>query len=431
MIAGRCAPVSTRIPNPPPCPPDLPMKPKIALWFRYGLKEHADMFPALPKILELLVPVAEVHFYGMRTDKPIPDSLRRLVHLHQLPGRVNRNSMRDKFWKYLYWLAAIPWMALHARLHGIQVIYMDETLPLSVPLTQLFFGRKVATTIADMFVTMYFRGWKAALGRLIRAIDLAGWKRAALITTRAKSTKTWLVEQGVDAARIRCIYDPCDFAIFHPLPASQKTELRQQYGFGPDDFVIAHHGILHPIKGNDLLLRAFAELLPEHPNFRFFLIGDGPEMANLKRLRDELGIASACVFTGWCSSEQVCRALNAADVSLVMRIHDPTANFCITGALVHSLACGCTTLSTRLGGPGEVVREGENGSLFSPDDMEEWKRKIVALSRDPALRVRLGHAAAETARQEFELGYVARETADALLALCGQSLPPVPPTSTP
>ena len=56
--------------------------------------------------------------------------------------------------------------------------------------------------------------------------------------------------------------------------------------------------------------------------------------------------------------------------------------------------------------------------------MEEWKRKVVALSRDPDLRARLGRAAAETARREFELNHVARETAEALLALCGVSLPP-------
>jgi glycosyltransferase involved in cell wall biosynthesis len=400
-----------------------PKRPKIAFWFRYGLKEHADMFPALPRILELLSPVAEVHFYGMRTAKPIPDELRRLVHLHQIPIRVERNSMRDKFWKYILWLLAIPFMALHARFHGIDVIYIDETLPLSLPVIRFFFGRQIAVTVCDMFVTMYFQGWKAPLGRLIHRIDLNAWRRAELITTRAKTTAGWLVGQGVDPARIRCIYDPCDFTIFHPLPPADKAALREKFGFSPTDFVIAHHGILHPIKGNDLLLRAFAELLPDHPNFRFFLIGDGPEMPALVKLRDSLGIAHACLFTGWYSSEDVNRALNAADVSLVMRIHTPTANFCLTGALVHSMSSGCATLSTRLGGPGEVIREGENGMLFSPDDMEEWKRKVVALSRDPDLRASLGRAAAETARCEFELNHVARETAEALLALCGTTLP--------
>lgn len=407
------------------------MKPKIAIWFRYGLKEYCDMFPAGPRVLELLRPVAEVHFYGMRTKKPIPEKLKRLVVLHQVPGLVDRESMRDKFWKYVLWLFAIPFMALHARFLGIREIFNDETLPLSLSLTQLFFGRTTQVTVADMFLTMYFQGWKAALGRFIRRRDIAAWKRAALITIRAKAAGAWLEENGIEANRIRLIYDPCDFGIFHPVPDDQKAALRQEFGFAPDDFVIMHHGILHPTKGNDVLLRAFAELLPEHPNFRFLLVGDGPEMANLVRLRDELGIGERCTFTGWYSSEGVNRALNASDISLVMRIPDRTANFCITGALVHSMSAGCAVLSTNVGGPADVVAEGENGMLFSPDDMEEWKRKVVALAGDAALRRRLGTGALETARRVFESNAVARQTADVLLEPFGMSLPQEPPSPSP
>ena len=184
----------------------MPPRPKIALLFRYGPGDHSELFHAMPDIVAALAEHAEVHYYGMRTATPVPETIRRHAILHGLPFRVDRTNARDKMLKTMLWLLCLPWLALHCRLQGIRVVYMDETIPLSALMVRLFFGRKVVITVADFFTDIYFTGITARLGRAIRALDVWSWRRLPLIFTRAKNTRDWLARQGVDpAASIPCM----------------------------------------------------------------------------------------------------------------------------------------------------------------------------------------------------------------------------------
>ena len=114
-----------------------------------------------------------------------------------------------------------------------------------------------------------------------------------------------------------------------------------------------------------------AGLRARYPELRYLLIGDGPEMARLQNLVQELGLESICTLTGWLPTlPDVNQALNAGDIGLVMRTGAPSDDFHMTGALVHNMACGLPLLAARLGGVSEVVQEGRNGLLFDPSDMK-------------------------------------------------------------
>lgn len=395
-------------------------RPKVALWFRYGPADHSELFHAMPQIVEALAAHCEVHYYGMKTSTPMPELIRRNAIVHELPFRVDRTNSRDKVVKTALWLLALPWVGLHCRLLGVRVVYIDETIPLTTLIARIFYGRNVATTVADFFTDIYFTGAKAFIGRAIRAIDLWNWKRLPLIFTRAGATRTWLAKQGVDPARVHPVYDPCDLTIYRPLPAEERAAARTLFGYKPDDIVLVHHGILHPNKGNDRIIRAVAELREQFPQLRYLLIGDGTEMARLRELVRELKLEAVCTLTGWLTTlPDVNRALNAGDIGLVMRTGAQSDDFHMTGALVHNMACGLPLLAARLGGVSEVVKENLNGLLFDPSDMEEFKTKLAQLIRDPQARARLGDTAAKNARVHFDMRRVTENTVEPLLRLAG------------
>lgn len=391
-------------------------RPKLALWFRYGPAEHTELFHALPDIVAALAREAEVHYFGMRTAKPVPAVIQQHAVLHWLPFRVRRSSPRDKLVKTLLWLAAIPWMSRACRRLGVAAVYMDETIPLAAGLARLCFGRNVAITVADFFVDIYLARWPWRwLGAGVRRVDLAAWRRLPLIFTRAANTRDFLARHGVAPERVRPVYDPCDFNLYRPLA---RGPARQRWQFAPEDVVLVHHGILHPNKGNDRVLRALAEVQDACPRLRYLLVGDGPDMRRLRALTAELGLAQRVCFTGWLSKpEEVNEALNTADIGLVMRVGRTSDNFHVTGALVHSMACGLPILAARLAGVAEVVREEEAGLLFDPENMAEFKAKLVRLVRDPALRAALGARALALARELFDIQRVVRDTTEPLLVL--------------
>ncbi|MGQ9661369.1 MAG: glycosyltransferase family 4 protein [Kiritimatiellia bacterium] len=393
---------------------------KLAFWFRYGPAEHTELFHALPRLIEVLAQHCEVHYYGLKSDKPIPPPILANAVVHHLPAMINRASVADKIVKTLLWYFWVPWIALRCRTSGINAVFVDETLPGLAWLGRIFFNPQIAMMVADFFGDVYLA--RCPLGRplrsLIRAIDFAAWRKLPVIFTRTKYTTSVLARHGIPEARMHVVYDPCDFSLYHPLP--DKSACKARFGYAPDELVLVHHGILHPNKGNDRIIAALAGLKNELPQIRLLLVGSGPEENRLKKLTRDLKVHDLVRFTGWLPTPQkVNLALNAADIGLVMRVGHESDHFHITGTLVHNMACGLPLLAARLAGICEIVREGETGLLFDATDMHEFTAKLKMLASDPRLRARLGNAAHSLALQLFDLESVARQTALPLLSLLG------------
>ena len=394
-------------------------KKKIALWFRYGPADHAQLFHAMPHIVEELANKVEVHYFGLKTKTPIPEAIQTHAVIHELPFNIDRTHSTSKLVKTALWVSKIPSMARKCRRLGIDTVYIDETIPLTAPLALKHFGPKVAFTIADMFVDIFFQknAVLRAIGRQIQQRDMRAWRKLPCIFTRAKTTKTWLIEQGVPAEVIHPVYDPCDFNVYHPLP-EQRSEHRQKFGYSDEHFVLVHHGILHPNKGNDRIIQALADLKPTYPHLRYLLVGDGTEMPRLQQLVAELNLQQEVQLTGWLPAlSDVNEALNVGDAGLVMRVGEQSDDFHMTGALVHNMACGLPILAARLGGVSEVVEENRNGLLFDPNNMEEFKEKLVRLIHSPDERRRYGERALAQAHTAFDMENVTRNTVEPLLRL--------------
>lgn len=397
---------------------NVPERPQIAFWFRYGPAEHAELFHCIPDVIEGLARDCTVHYYGLKSSKPVPERIKKTARLHILPLAVNRTNTADKTIKTFIWLLLMPLMGILCRLKKIDAVYIDETIPLSAGLARIFFGPKVAVTVADFFLNVY--GGKVSLLRpflrAINALDMITWRKLPLIFTRAQSARNYLTDAGIPAERIFPVYDPCDTTIYHPM---DKAACRQKFGFSEGEIVLVHHGILHPNKGNDRIIEALPSLLEECPNLRFLLIGDGPEMPSLRRLVKVKKLDNIVTFTGWLQKpDEVNCALNSGDIGLVMRTGLDTDHFSITGALVHSMACALPVLAVRLRGIKEIIQDGKNGFLFDPENMQEFKTKLIMLANNSALRREFGNKVLSVVREEFDMQKVARQTIEPLRQLC-------------
>ncbi len=117
------------------------------------------------------------------------------------------------------------------------------------------------------------------------------------------------------------------------------------------------------------------------------IAGDGPERAALERL----GHAR---FVGPLSRPAVLELFRAGDASLVSSSWE---NFPHT--VVESLAVGTPVIATRTGGVAEVVRDGENGLLVEPGDVEALAEAIRRFfgGLEDALRANAADSVAEYA----------------------------------
>lgn len=157
-------------------------------------------------------------------------------------------------------------------------------------------------------------------------------------------------------------------------------------------------GRLSPEKGLTGLLRAFAQVCGSHPEAHLTLVGEGPERAHLGQTVQDLGVEHAVTFAGRLSEEQTLAAIARSHILVV-----PSFMEGLPVVLTEAMAYGLPVIASRVAGIPELVREGENGLLFTPARWEELEERMRTLICDPAMRAQLGAAGKEAVAREFDI----------------------------
>ena len=394
---------------------------KVAVLFRYGLREHLDFLPALPRILhELNDQEVEVHHFGFRGGGDLPEDLVPLVTVHGGLFHVRRESEWDKHFKAVLWLMGLPFLGLKLQRQGFLTVFVDETLPLSAFLLRLSYRGKLMFTVHDFFLEVYGEPLRVlrGLGRRVQALDLKEWRKLDRVFTRVEAAKKALVEKGLEPEKISVVPDAVDLTLFHPLKdPNQRKEFRETWGISTEDVVVVHHGIMHLNKGNRLLVEALARVRDRLPQVKLLFIGDGPEMKELRHAIEELDLKDRVILTGWLPGlRDISKALQASDIGVVMRKGLPGDHFHVTSTLVHNLACGLPVLSVRLDGICERIQDGKQGLFFDPECGEEFDQKLIQLVEHPEMRLKMGRLARRKAEESFDPKRIA---GDYVKGLCG------------
>lgn len=394
-------------------------KKRVALLFRYGIKDHAELHEIIPQVLERLGRTCDVLYAGPNAKK-IPDAFRFPgVRYLNVPFSVNRASHLDKLVKTLLWYLGLPVLSLYCRFWRADLIWIDESIPLVGWIVQRWSGRPLAQTVVDFFMEVYRERfpWLRPLGAAVLALERASWRKSVRLVTRAESLRQYLVQQGIDGSKITLIRDTFNLETFKP---GRNTALRAKYGFRDGDVVLGHHGILHPNKGIGRIMEWLVPVMKEDRALKFLVVGGGPELPSLQAMVQREGLQAQVVFTGWLpNSREVNDHLNACDIGLVMRVGQFTDHFHVTGTLVHCLMCGLPALAARLMGITEILTDGVEGCLFDPASRDEFVRRLSDLRKDPALRARMGEKGRARAVREFDPRRVADDTVRALESCLG------------
>ena len=146
-------------------------------------------------------------------------------------------------------------------------------------------------------------------------------------------------------------------------------------------------GSLIERKGLDTIVRALA-LLPPDPPTSLILLGDGPERQSLAALARSLGVADRVELPGAVPASEVDTFLSRADVFVLASRSEGRPN-----ALLEAMAAGLPVVASDIDGVRGLIRDRENGLLFSPAGHQELASRLHELGSDPALAAKLGAAA--------------------------------------
>ena len=208
--------------------------------------------------------------------------------------------------------------------------------------------------------------------------DAAGQARQVLAVSHALADD--MVALGMPRETIAVHYTGLDRDRFRPL---QNAGLRRMLGeklalpLGEKEPILASVGALIPRKGQELVLRALADL----PEARLLLVGKGPDEAKLRALAGELGIAGRVHLLGALDHDLLPLVLSAADAMVL-----PSASEGLANAWVEALACGTPIVIADAGGARELVRGPAAGLIVArePEAIAEGVRLVLARAATPA-----------------------------------------------
>jgi glycosyltransferase involved in cell wall biosynthesis len=192
-------------------------------------------------------------------------------------------------------------------------------------------------------------------------------------------------EYGIPSARISILPNGVSAEDFE-CPDTDKFLLKHRIQDVP---LILFMGRLNPIKGPDLLLKAFIRVCGCLDRHHLVFVGpDGGMLAELRELADQAGVTKRVHFLGFLSGEEKCAAYHVAHLLVVpsrqeaMSIVALEAGICGTPALMTD-QCGFAEIRTvdpRLEVPASV--EGLAGGLLALLDGTDACETIASDWRD-------------------------------------------------
>ena len=198
-----------------------------------------------------------------------------------------------------------------------------------------------------------------------------------------------------DTARITLIENGVDTARFRPTP--KRLDLVQLYRL-EGCFVFVSVCRLLEKKGIDQAIRAFAAIVPERPESRLLIVGQGPYRARLEEIAGEMGITDKIVFTGLVPEEDLVDHYGLGDVFVMPNRALPDGDTEGFGLVfLEANSCGLPVIAGRDGGSTDAVKDGVNGLVVDGRSVAAIADAMARLHDDAELRETLRRQGLATA----------------------------------
>jgi len=368
----------------------------------YGtyVSEPIECFPEF-NLHSTVIGVSPLHRHRRRA---LPSAPAEWLRYPSIPGNVGLSSAGLFLYRRL-----LPFVRRLHRQHPIDLIHAHTALPCGHAASLLAERLHVPFVVTihglDVFNACFQPGTSASKARAKLSAEI--YRRAAMVICISHAIEK-ILQLGIQPpVRSRVVYNGADPQVFFPEepPVSNPT---------PTILIV---GNLLRGKGQEIVLKAMAQLAAAFPGLRCEMIGEGADQAQFAALAQSLGIAGRVFFRGRQDRQAVAKAMRECTIFAL-----PSRFEGLGCAYLEAMASAKPVIACEGQGIGEIIQHGHNGWLIPVDGLSEMTDAVRQLLSSPELRARLGTNARATILGGLALSDQARHLADVYREVVGREV---------
>jgi glycosyltransferase involved in cell wall biosynthesis len=225
---------------------------------------------------------------------------------------------------------------------------------------------------------------------------------------------TCMAAEGLPASKVTVVYS----GVHLPDRASDITTLRDELGLDAGALLIGYAATYRSIKGHEVLLRAFREVVDRQACVHLVCCGeehDGTKV-RLRALVEELQLG-----------QNVSLLPARSDIGAVYRSLDvythPSLSEGFSCSILEAMAHALPVVATCVGGVPEALIDGVTGILVPPADSSALATALLRPLNNPSLRRELGQAALDRIQKHFSIDAMVRGHEKVYLSMMSDAVP--------
>ncbi|NML06009.1 TIGR04063 family PEP-CTERM/XrtA system glycosyltransferase [Sphingomonas sp. G-3-2-10] len=278
------------------------------------------------------------------------------------------------------------------RIRKVAREFQPDVLHAHSPVLNAMAGQRAANRLKLPFVYEIRAFWEdAAVGngdgregsmkyRATRALETRAVKKADAVAVICEGLRCDLIRRGIDPAKIFVSPNGVDLTLFgEPLP--YDSGLAKTLGIEGAE-TIGFIGSFYDYEGLDVLIDAMPQLVAWRPNMHLVLVGGGPCEAALRAQAGASPVADRIHFIGRVPHHEVERYYSVVDVLVYPRKRMRLTDLVTPLKPLEAMAQMRLVAASDVGGHRELIRDGDTGTLFRPDDPRALARAVAGLFAD-------------------------------------------------
>lgn len=189
---------------------------------------------------------------------------------------------------------------------------------------------------------------------------------------------------------------------YRPATNEEKRKLRMQlFNCCEDETILVHVSNFRPVKRVADVIKVFNKVCKRHRS-RLLMIGDGPDRRKAENLAKQLNIREYVGFLG--KQYPISDFLRCCDIFILT-----SENESFGLAALEAMSCGLPIIATRVEGVPEVVKDGVNGYLSEPQNIEKMASDVSKLIEQKDLYEKFAKESRRIAVEQFNKDKIINE----------------------